>query len=290
MTVQSSFVSVRDVLIVGAGPSGLATAIAAKQQGLDYAIVEQGVLVNSDLQLPGAHGVLHHAGAAGDRRPAARHPVRQADAARGAALLPPRRRHLPAPDRVRGEGRSRSSPGEADGDGVFVVTTATRQGCTRVRDARAVVLAIGYYDLPNYLGVPGEDLPHVSHYYDDAHPYYRQAGRHRRRQELGGGGRARAVPRWRARHARAPPRRARRLHQVLGAARHREPDQGRIDRGALRDARRRDHADRGRRRTPRRARGDPGRAVVPAHRLSSRRRPDASRRHPLRPGDATSRS
>ena len=45
---------------------------------------------------------------------------------------------------------------------------------TRVRHARAVVLAIGYYDLPNYLGVPGEDLPHVSHYYTDAHPYYRQ--------------------------------------------------------------------------------------------------------------------
>ena len=36
------------------------------------------------------------------------------------------------------------------------------------------MLAIGYYDLPNYLGVPGEDLPHVSHYYTDAHPYYRQ--------------------------------------------------------------------------------------------------------------------
>jgi thioredoxin reductase (NADPH) len=36
------------------------------------------------------------------------------------------------------------------------------------------VLAIGYYDFPNYLGVPGEDLPHVSHYYDDAHPYYRK--------------------------------------------------------------------------------------------------------------------
>ena len=45
---------------------------------------------------------------------------------------------------------------------------------TRVRHARAVVLAIGYYDLPNYLGIPGEDLPHVSHYYTDAHPYYRQ--------------------------------------------------------------------------------------------------------------------
>jgi thioredoxin reductase (NADPH) len=36
------------------------------------------------------------------------------------------------------------------------------------------VLAIGYFDKPNFLRVPGEDLPHVSHYYTDAHPYYRQ--------------------------------------------------------------------------------------------------------------------
>jgi thioredoxin reductase (NADPH) len=36
------------------------------------------------------------------------------------------------------------------------------------------VLATGYYDLPNILGIPGEDLPHVNHYYNDAHPYYRR--------------------------------------------------------------------------------------------------------------------
>jgi thioredoxin reductase (NADPH) len=62
---------------------------------------------------------------------------------------------------------------EREDDGTFVVTSTGRGG-TRVRHARAVVLAIGYYDLPNYLGIPGEDLPHVSHYYTDAHPYYRQ--------------------------------------------------------------------------------------------------------------------
>ena len=44
--------SVRDVLIVGAGPSGLATAIAAKQQGLDYVVVEKGLLVNSIYNFP----------------------------------------------------------------------------------------------------------------------------------------------------------------------------------------------------------------------------------------------
>jgi thioredoxin reductase (NADPH) len=59
-------------------------------------------------------------------------------------------------------------------EGIFEVTTRSHLGVRRVRLARAVVLAIGYYDLPNYLGIPGEDLPHVNHYYTDAHPYYRQ--------------------------------------------------------------------------------------------------------------------
>jgi thioredoxin reductase (NADPH) len=62
----------------------------------------------------------------------------------------------------------------------FTVTTADvdTEGqlleTRRVREAHAVVLAIGYYDHPNCLGVPGESLPHVSHYYAEAHPYYRQ--------------------------------------------------------------------------------------------------------------------
>src|SRR3954471_18088900 len=48
---------VRDVLIVGAGPSGLATAIAAKMASLDYAVVEKGALVNSIFNFP-AHMVF----------------------------------------------------------------------------------------------------------------------------------------------------------------------------------------------------------------------------------------
>src|SRR5207253_4197088 len=44
----------------------------------------------------------------------------------------------------------------------------------RVRHGRFVVLAIGYYDHPNVLNVPGEDLPNVHHYYGDPHPYYRR--------------------------------------------------------------------------------------------------------------------
>ena len=57
---------------------------------------------------------------------------------------------------------------------VFAVSTRNRLGAERVREARAVVLAMGYYGLPNLLGVPGEDLPHVTHFYREPHPYYRQ--------------------------------------------------------------------------------------------------------------------
>ncbi len=39
--------------------------------------------------------------------------------------------------------------------------------------ARKLIIATGYYDLPNRLGVPGEDLPHVSHYYTEPHPFWR---------------------------------------------------------------------------------------------------------------------
>src|SRR5712675_587534 len=44
--------SVRDIIIIGAGPSGLSAAIAAKQRGLDYAVLEQGTLVNSIYRFP----------------------------------------------------------------------------------------------------------------------------------------------------------------------------------------------------------------------------------------------
>ena len=48
------------------------------------------------------------------------------------------------------------------------------KGVRRVRHARNVVMAIGYYDHPVHIGVPGEDLPHVHHYYGEPHPHYRQ--------------------------------------------------------------------------------------------------------------------
>ncbi|HZM96680.1 MAG TPA: YpdA family putative bacillithiol disulfide reductase [Vicinamibacterales bacterium] len=160
---------VRDVLIVGAGPSGLATAIAAKQHGLDYVIVEKGVLVNSIFNFPPlmvfftTPELLEIGGLPlvtpydkPTRLEALRYYRRVVDTF---GLQISFHEEVQQIDR--------------ENDGTFTVTTKSRSG-TRVRQARAVVLAIGYYDLPNCLGVPGEDLPHVSHYYSEAHPYYRQ--------------------------------------------------------------------------------------------------------------------
>jgi thioredoxin reductase (NADPH) len=165
----------RDVLIIGAGPSGLATAIAAKQNGLDYVIVEKGALVNSILNFPPymvffTTPELLEIGKLPlvtpydkpTRLEALRYYRRVADTYDLQISF-----HEKVIDIER-------VPAEASGEGGFVVTTRDDRGVQRVREARSVVMAIGYYDLPNYLGIPGEDLPHVSHYYTEAHPHYRR--------------------------------------------------------------------------------------------------------------------
>ncbi|HVG72479.1 MAG TPA: YpdA family putative bacillithiol disulfide reductase, partial [Vicinamibacterales bacterium] len=167
------WMSVRDVLIVGAGPSGLATAIAAKQRGLDYVIVEKGILVNSIFNFP-THMVffttpeLLEIGGLPLVTPYDK-PMRLEALRYYRRVVDTYQLQVSFHEEVVSIERE-----DEGGMTVFAVTTQTNRGVKRVRLARAVVLAIGYYDLPNYLGIPGEDLPHVSHYYTDAHPYYRQ--------------------------------------------------------------------------------------------------------------------
>ncbi len=57
-------------------------------------------------------------------------------------------------------------------DGNFTVHTTDRFGRALQHRARKLVVATGYYDLPNYLGIPGEDLSKVKHYYDEPHPFF----------------------------------------------------------------------------------------------------------------------
>jgi thioredoxin reductase (NADPH) len=175
--------SVRDVLIIGAGPSGLATAIAAKQAGLDYVVIEKGMLVHSIFNFP-MHMVFFTTPELLEigrlplvtpydkptRLEALRYYRRVVETY---ALQVAYHEQVLSIERETSEDDA-AAGAAADAGAVFAVTTRDRRGVQRARYARAVVLAIGYYDIPNRLNVPGEDLPHVSHYYTDAHPYYQQ--------------------------------------------------------------------------------------------------------------------
>lgn len=166
-------VPVRDVLIVGAGPSGLATAIACRHHGLDYLVVEQGALVDAIARFPlnmvffTTPELLEIGGVpltTPYEKPTRAEALRYYRKVADTFLL-----QVALYETVLRIERD----GEGD-DAVFAVSTRTRLGAERMREARAVVLAMGYYDRPNLLGVPGEDLPHVSHYYREPHPYYRR--------------------------------------------------------------------------------------------------------------------
>ena len=168
---------VRDVLIVGAGPSGLATAIAARQRNLDYLIVEKGMLVNGIFKFP-QHMVffttpeLLEIGGLPLVTPYDK-PTRLEALRYYRRVVDAYQLQIAYHERVVSIEKEASEAGRA-GEELFVVTTERGNGARRVHEARSVVLAIGYYDHPNYLGVPGEDLPHVNHYFTDPHPYYQQ--------------------------------------------------------------------------------------------------------------------
>jgi thioredoxin reductase (NADPH) len=153
---------------VGAGPAGLATAIAARQAGLDHEVLEKGVLVNSIFHFP-RHMTffttpeLLEIGGLPFVTPYEK--PTQAEALRY------NRRVVDTFDLPITMGCDVRRI-EAAHDG-FNLEVRTADGEER-RRARSVVLATGYYDHPNRLGVPGEDLPQVSHYYSEPHAFYRK--------------------------------------------------------------------------------------------------------------------
>jgi thioredoxin reductase (NADPH) len=154
-----------ELLIIGGGPTGLNCAIAAKRAGISAVIVEKGMLVNSIYRFPSnmtffstsklleigdVPFISHHEKPT--RREALEYylrlqqhwglEVRNYEAALEMRPLP------------QGGYRVQTTRGEYA--------------------ARAVIIATGFYDTPRLLGVPGEDLPKVKHYYDDPHPYLGQ--------------------------------------------------------------------------------------------------------------------
>lgn len=158
-----------DVVIVGAGPAGLAAAIAAKARGLTYAVLEKGALVNSLLHYPTdmVFFTTPELMEIGDLPFVSPHekPTRQESLRYYRRVTDRFGLDIALGEPVIGLSRQAS--------GSFVVTSRPAGGDVRERHARFVVLASGAYDIPNRLGVPGENLPHVSHYHREAHAHYR---------------------------------------------------------------------------------------------------------------------
>lgn len=158
---------VQDLIIIGAGPTGLACAIEAETRGLDYLVIDKGCIVNSIKNFPlqmtfFTTPELLEIGGMPFVTPYQK-PTRLEALKYYRRVADTYRLKLHLYETVLGvEGR----------DGDFQLRTETRDRQSRRYRARKIVLATGYYDIPNFLNVPGEDLPKVTHYYREAHPYY----------------------------------------------------------------------------------------------------------------------
>jgi thioredoxin reductase (NADPH) len=156
-----------DVVVVGAGPTGLACGIETQRRGLKTVLVEKGCVVNSIYHYPTNMSFF----TTPELLEIGNIPMTSLNDKpnRTEALKYYRRvaehfqleiRQYERVDRIAGD------------DGAFQVFTTDRLGSSHVYHARKIVLATGYYDVPNMLDVPGEELDKVRHYYKEAHPYY----------------------------------------------------------------------------------------------------------------------
>jgi thioredoxin reductase (NADPH) len=164
---KSSDASVFDLLVVGAGPTGLATAIEAQKAGFRVALVDKGCVCNSLFHYP-AHmtffttSELLEIGGIPFPSPNAK-PTRNEALEYYRLVAAYYKLHIRQYHRVESVSGS---------DGAFAVHTTDRFGRPGELRARKLAIAIGYYDLPNWLGIPGENLSKVHHYYHDPHPFY----------------------------------------------------------------------------------------------------------------------
>ena len=158
-----------DIAVVGAGPCGIAVGVAARERGLSCALFDRGAVTQAMMEHPTyttyfsgpekleiADLPFTTAGDKPTRREALRY-YRKVVAYFGLD--------------VRQYEDVAAIEGEA---GDFRLRTRRRDGSERVHRARAVVIATGYYDTPNRLGIPGEELPKVVHYFREPYPYFDQ--------------------------------------------------------------------------------------------------------------------
>ncbi|MGH9689641.1 MAG: YpdA family putative bacillithiol disulfide reductase [Candidatus Acidiferrales bacterium] len=158
-----------DVICIGAGPTGLACAIEARRAGMISLVIDKGCLCNSLYHYPTNMNFF----TTPERMEVGDLPMTIASfkPTRAEALKYYRR----AVEHYQVETRLYQRVERIDGkDGAFIVHTRDDSGARKEYRAAKIIIATGYYDLPNPLGIPGEDLPNVSHYFTDPHPYWNQ--------------------------------------------------------------------------------------------------------------------
>lgn len=152
----------KDVIIIGAGPIGLACGIEAQKKGLNYLIFDKGSLVNSIYHYPLNMTFF----STSDKLEIGEVPFISHNS------KPTRAEALEYYRRVASHWRLNLNLYESINkiekkDHHFKVTTSKG-----IYDTKTIVIATGFYDRPFMLNVPGEDLPKVKHYYKEPHPYF----------------------------------------------------------------------------------------------------------------------
>lgn len=154
-------------VVVGAGPTGLACGIELGRRGVSNIIFDKGCVLNSIYNYP-THMVFFTTPELLEIGDIPMTAIREKPN-RTEALKYYRRVAEHYRLNIHQYERVERIDGE---DGNFIVHTVDRTGCPLAYRARKVVLATGYYDLPNRLNAPGEDLDKVIYYYKEPHPYY----------------------------------------------------------------------------------------------------------------------
>ena len=163
--------AIYDLVIVGAGPAGLAAAIAAKRTGLKFRILEKGALVNSIFRFPSQMVFLTTPDLLeiGDLPFVTPHGKPTRD-----ETLRYYRRVVEAFDLEIDYGVTVTEIKTGAADEPFSIDTEHEREGQVIFLAQTVIVASGCYDHPNQLSIPGEELPHVSHYFTESHEFFQK--------------------------------------------------------------------------------------------------------------------
>jgi thioredoxin reductase (NADPH) len=158
-----------DLICIGAGPTGLATAIEGVRAGMKALVIDKGCLCNSIYRYP----VNMYFFTTPELLEIGDLPL--VCAAEKPTRTEALKYYRKAAEHYGLELRLYETVLRLEGhDGNFAVVTKDEKGSEKRYNGKKVVIATGYYDLPNEMNVPGEDLPHVSHYYTEPHEFWNQ--------------------------------------------------------------------------------------------------------------------